>query len=128
MRCKSANTVADISIADFWGSEKYAPKLDDESGRNGLSLVACFSEKGIDLLDKACNNKDFIYEILDSHKAYTSNIAAIAPPKRNKNTERFYNYRENKGTVKALDKYARYTYKKKLCNKVMWKIRAILEK
>lgn len=126
--CKCFKTAADISVADFWGSEKYSPTLDDRNGKNGLSLVACFSDKGINLLEKACNKGNFIYEILNSDKAYTSNSASMFQATRNKNTDKFYKYRESKGTIEALNKYARYTFKKKLCNKVIWKIRAFLEK
>lgn len=127
-RCKDKKTEADISIADFWGSERYSPELDRDSGNEGLSLVACFSEKGIGLFTDVCGEGGFIYEVLTSPDAYADNTAAMLPAKRNRHTKSFYRLRERYETAQALKRYARYTFRKKLCNKVVWKIRAILKK
>ena len=127
-KCKDLHTESDISIADFWGSEIFSPKLDIENGLDGLSLIACFSEKGAELVDWACENRLFITETLESDEAYTTNSAAMYPAKRNKYTNKFYQYRKKHGTTSSLNKYAKYTLKKKIYNKITWKIRAILKK
>lgn len=46
---KSIKRVGDISIADYWGVEKAAPKFDDDKG---VSLVLVNTEKGAELFEK----------------------------------------------------------------------------
>lgn len=42
--------VADVTIADFWGVEKYLPKVFDNN--LGTSLIMCNSQKGLDFFDE----------------------------------------------------------------------------
>lgn len=116
---KGKESVADISIADFWGSEKYAPELDEYSNA-GLSLITIFSDKG-KLYFSECE-KDFIGISVGDLDAYISNTASMCPPQKNRMTEKFYRYREKYGTYSALERYGAYTFRKKLVNKIKWKL------
>lgn len=116
---KGKESVADISIADFWGSEKYAPELEEYSYA-GLSLITIFSGKG-KLYFSECK-KDFIGISVGDWDAYASNAASMYPPQKNRMTEKFYRYRKKYGTYSALEKYGAYTFRKKLVNKIKWKL------
>lgn len=122
---KGIKSVADISIADFWGSEKYAPEL-AQHYEMGTSLITIFSMKGKQLFESS--KEMFDYVMIDNMEAYKSNTAAIISAKRNIKTKDFYRYREKYGTIAALNKFGKYTFKKKLRNKIKWKVKDILEK
>lgn len=57
------NRVADITIGDFWGIEKYYPELDDNKGN---SLLMINSDKGLPLFESV--KKDIIFWQTDADK------------------------------------------------------------
>lgn len=56
-RCKYANKqrVGDITLGDFWGIQKYCPKLNDQKGCSMLSVNNKFGEKWINMILGNCN-------------------------------------------------------------------------
>lgn len=122
---KGKQSVCDLMIADFWGAQEYAPIIcTPEQDRKGLSLVCVFSNKGLTRLEK-CKREFAAVQIEDFH-AYECNSAAIQSAARNINRRAFYFYRKKNGTIAALNKYARYTFFKKVVNLVKWRIRRVL--
>lgn len=45
---KSGKSRADITLADYWGIEKFYPQMDDDIG---TSFVCCNSQKGLNIID-----------------------------------------------------------------------------
>lgn len=122
---KGTKSSADISVADFWGSEVYASDMLHTNDK-GLSLVAIFTEQGERLFDLV--QSEFECCEIEDRRAYTSNTASMTPAAKNGNTKKFYSYRQKYGTEQALQKYATYTTRKMISNKVKWKIQAIIKK
>jgi len=107
--CKftSIKRVSDITIGDFWGIKKIAPKFYDNSG---VSLVLVNSEKG----------EKIFADIKEKLNIYESNIKEclqpqlLEPVKPNRHRENFWNYYKKKGTISALKKFSHYGLKRKI--------------
>lgn len=74
--------VADITLGDFWGIEKFHPKMDDNKG---TSMVLLNTEHGIKLFDSIINhtilcNSKIEYAIAGNHNI---NRSSMIHPKRN---------------------------------------------
>ena len=84
-KCPFANTsrVGDITLADFWGAEKYFSDFDD--GR-GVSLVIVNSEKGAELF----GNAQLESIETDMEKAVGNNAQLRRPVEFHKNREKFF--------------------------------------
>lgn len=78
--CKFANKnrVSDITLADYWGIQKFHPEFFDE---NGVSLVLVNTEKGKKYLEKIKKDKLEIIES-DYNKASVMNANLVHPSKR----------------------------------------------
>ena len=124
-RFKGLSSYADISIADFWNCENRGgtAKL-NERQFDGISLIIAFSKKGRDYV-KSCG-EEFYLEEMNDEKCITTNVAQIKPAEKNKNRKKFFALRQRKGTVLALNKYAKYTFRKKITNIVKWKLWKLL--
>lgn len=122
---KGMESTADISLADFWNCENrnVSEKL-NKNQFEGISLIVVFSDKGEDYLKK-CSSKLFLEQVNDI-KSITTNVAQIRPAELNKKRSAFFQMRKKSGTVKALRRYGRYTFKKKVFNKLKWKIWDVL--
>lgn len=97
--CPFANTdrVSDITIADFWGAEKYYKDFDDGKG---ISLVITNTEKGKALFQKT----DMEFIKTDKEKAVANNEQLRHPVEFHKNREKFFELNKNKSfcdSVKA---------------------------
>lgn len=68
--------IADITIADFWGVEKYCPKELDNN--LGTSLVLCNSQKGLDYFDDEVKRGLVIVET-DLNNTLQGNKALTVP-------------------------------------------------
>ena len=97
-RFKTVSRTADITLADYWGVEKYKPEMMD---KNGTSAVVIHSLKGQQLFSKI-NGKMRGEEVsLDSILAYNKPmVQSVAPhPRREQFWERAinqeFNYYEN---------------------------------
>lgn len=78
---KKKNRVSDITLADFWGSGRVCPDMDDDKG---LSLVIIHSLKGASLLEKVKNEMELrevpLEEALEGNPSMTR--SCIKPDKR----------------------------------------------
>lgn len=77
--CKFANKnrVSDITLADYWGIQKFHPEFFDE---NGVSLVLVNTEKGKKYLEKIKDKLEIIES--DYDKASVMNANLVHPSKR----------------------------------------------
>ena len=89
--CKYASVQrqSDITLADFWGIDKFNPQLDDDKG---ASLILSNSPKGEELL-KACRNNLVIHKA-DLPAAIRENPSLIGPSSPNKRRSGFFNEME----------------------------------
>ncbi len=85
--CKYASVQrqSDITLADFWGVEKYKPQLDDD---RGTSLVLANSPGGAELLE-ACREELMIHEA-DLSAAIGENPSLTGPSGPNKLRAEFF--------------------------------------
>lgn len=77
--CKFANKnrVGDITLADYWGIQKFHPEFFDE---NGVSLVLVNTEKGKNCLDTIKQQLEIIESDYDKASVMNSNL--VHPSKR----------------------------------------------
>lgn len=98
--CKYASIQrqADVTLADFWGVEKFYPELDDD---RGTSLVLVNTHKGTELL-KSCRNDLAIHEcrLTDAVK---ENPSLTGPCSPNKLRTEFFNQMRS-SDFKALER------------------------
>ncbi len=82
--------IADITIADFWGVEKYLPKEYDNN--LGTSLIMCNSQRGLDYFDDRVRKYMDVMSI-DLENTLGKNPALTVPfhPVINFNRDEFYN-------------------------------------
>ena len=102
--------VADITIADFWGVEKYLPKEFDNN--LGTSLIMCNSQKGTDYFDEGVRKYLNVIET-DISNTFGANPALTTPysPKINFSREQFYKDLEKADLSDVVNDYLR-RYKK----------------
>ncbi len=96
--------IADITIADFWGVEKYLPKEFDND--LGTSLIMCNSQKGLDYFDEEVK-KTLKYIEVDLKDTLTNNTALSRPyrPPVQVDRQKFYDDL-HKGDIKTVvEKY-----------------------
>lgn len=95
--CPFANTerVGDITLADFWGAEKYYADFDNGKG---VSLVIANTKKGAELFSKT--DMDFIES--DKEKAIANNAQLRRPVKFHKNREKFFELNKNQSFCKSV--------------------------
>ena len=97
---KIENRPADLTIADFWGVEKYHPNFKDDNV--GCSLIITHTEKGEALLKQAPMN---LFET-DTEKAVSCNMTR--PAHKPKFYDAFWKDYHNNGFEHALKKYTIY--------------------
>ncbi|MDF2984980.1 MAG: hypothetical protein K0R50_490 [Eubacterium sp.] len=87
--CKYASVQrqADITLADFWGVEKYNPQLDDDKG---TSLILANSPKGARLLE-ACKEELVIHKA-DLQAAVRENPSLTGPASPNRQRSKFFKH------------------------------------
>lgn len=113
--------VADITIADFWGVEKYLPKEFDNN--LGTSLIMCNSQKGLDYFDEKVK-KNLEIKSVDIEDTLGKNPALIVPfhPEIKFKREDFYSDLSNSDIKTIVDSYiskyrgANITNKRKVKN------------
>lgn len=122
---KGLGSLADISLADFWNCENRGVSEKLKSRQlEGISLIMVFSSQGLLYIEKCIN--EFYLEVVQDVKSITTNVAQIKSPEYNKRRRAFYYLRSTKGTMIALQKYGRYTLKKRILNKMKWKLWSLL--
>lgn len=108
----SINRASDITIADFWGVEKYNPELDDNKG---TSLVVISSKCGQDIFNQI--NKDLKYVEIDSEKAFKYNHNK--PVLMNKNRQNLFNKIDDSNFIRYLVRYTYGPLPKRILRKVI---------
>jgi coenzyme F420-reducing hydrogenase beta subunit len=123
--CKGTESAADISIADFWGHEEYAPALNHYC-KTGISLITVFTEQGERLFQQCKERLDYVH--VEDTRAYTDNTASVKAAVKNRKRARFFAYRKKKGTTAALERYAVYTFGKRMCNRMKWYVQKTIKR
>lgn len=101
------NRVSDITIADFWGIEKYYPDFDDNKG---VSLILINSVKGAQIFEEA--KDDLVFFPCNVEQCLQPQLKH--PTARPKNRDKYWNI-YNKGGYHALAKKIRLNgYKRKV--------------
>ena len=117
--CPFANVdrVADITIGDFWGIEKYYKEFDDNTG---ISLMIINTPKGADVFEKINTIVDYIET--DKEKSLQHNL--IKPTNKPKGVEQFWQEYNVKGYRFILKKYTPYGIK----NRCAYYVKNIIKK
>ena len=84
---KGVNSMADITLADFWGVERVSPEMDDNKG---ISLAICHNNKGEDLLRDISNNATVVE--FDYDEAVAGNPMIFKSPRSPGSRELFFEY------------------------------------
>jgi coenzyme F420-reducing hydrogenase beta subunit len=106
--CKysSLNRQSDVTLADFWGVDKFYPELDDDKG---TSLILINTPKGAQLL-QSCGNELAIHEC-DLSYAVKDNPSLIEPSSPNKHRLKFFKHINNYDFATLQSKFLRPTSK-----------------
>lgn len=109
-RFKGFPRIADITIADFWGVEKYLPKEYDNN--LGTSLILCNSQRGMDYLDSEVEKSLMMTEInlemtLQGNTALT---VPYNPPVKVDRASFYHDLHENDIKTVLEDYLVRYRY------------------
>ena len=101
---------SDITIADFWGIEKFNPEFADEKG---VSLALLNTEKGKDIFDKIKNNIEYIQKNIE--EAVEKNPQLERNIRYDENERKIFwkDYKE-KGIKYIIKKYGKCNFKRKL--------------
>jgi coenzyme F420-reducing hydrogenase beta subunit len=104
--CKYTNTkrASDITIADFWGIEKFAPEFAD---KKGVSLVIVNTNKGKEVFNNINNKIEYIERTIE--EAQEKNPQLKEHIKNDKEARKeFWNMYYKKGFNYIIKKYGRY--------------------
>lgn len=118
---KKLESMADLTIADFWGINNVIPEFNDD---NGVSLVLLQSQKGINIFNGVKNQTEYCE--VDFDKAIKCNPAYAVSAKRPTQRDTFF-IDMNVLNFRALEKnYVEDSFKRK-CKKLikhsfLWKI------
>lgn len=118
---KKLESMADLTIADFWGISNVIPKFNDD---RGVSLVLLQSQKGINIFNDVKNQTEYCE--VDFDKAIKCNPAYAVSAKRPTQRDTFF-IDMNVLNFRALEKkYVEDSFKRK-CKKLikrsfLWKI------
>jgi len=104
--------ISDITIADFWGIEKYKPEFDDNKG---VSLLLINTNKG-KLIFEAINN-NIEYEVSNVQEAVQRNL--IMPTKVSPKRKLFWDKFSKHGYKFVAKKYTTYGLKNRIKQKVL---------
>lgn len=113
--CKYTNIkrLSDITIADFWGIEKFAPEFVDKKGISLAIINTLNGEKTFKAID---NSIEFIERSIDEAKIKNPNL--LRPTSKPNNRNDFWKEYQSKGISFILKKYGRYNLKSIIKNKV----------
>ncbi|MHB8065852.1 MAG: Coenzyme F420 hydrogenase/dehydrogenase, beta subunit C-terminal domain, partial [Ruminiclostridium sp.] len=106
--CKyaSVNRQADVTLADFWGIDKFYPQLDDDKG---TSLLLVNTPKGAQLL-QSCENDLAIHQCEISN-AVKENLSLMGPATPNKLRLKFFNEMDKSDFATLQHRFLRPTSK-----------------
>lgn len=113
--CKAKNFTSnsDISLADYWGVEKYHKELYDD---NGISLVIVNTKQGQKIWNQIINNLKF--EESDLNYAIENNPCIVRPVIINKNRTKFFNMIEKNDLEYSIEKCLKDSLYKRIKSKI----------
>lgn len=116
--------IADITIADFWGVEKYLPKEFDNN--LGTSLIMCNSQKGLDYFDNGVRKYMEVLPV-NVEDTFGKNPALMTSfhPVINFSREQFYEDLHHSDIKTVVDTYFK-RYKTRQPNQLKAKIKKII--
>ena len=117
---KKKNRVSDITLADYWGINKFHPDMNDDKG---TSLVIVNSTKGKELFELIKNNIKCKQTNLDYAIKY--NPAMIKSVNKSPKEDLFYKDIDNLSFDKLVKKYVP---RKSILKKILLKIKKIIKK
>ena len=106
---KKSESMADITIADFWGAESIVPEMDDDKG---TSLVLIQTSKGQNYLKMIKNLT--VFRMVDFDKSIMSNPAYFNSTSKPFKRENFFDELNQYGYMKVAKKYGHLTLKEQL--------------
>lgn len=119
-RYKVSQSLADLTIGDFWGVDDIAPALNDDKG---LSIIICHSKKGKCLIDMI-KTHSFNFKQISNADAFKHNKYLITHPKPNLKYNNFMkNYKNNIPLGENLNKCLYPTIIKKIKKLINERIR-----
>lgn len=108
---KGKNRYASLTLADFWGAQKY--NLPFNNIEKGVSLVIIHDEIGKEIFDKLnITFKKMDNNVLDYNQAYNKSA------KINKNREIYMSNVNSSNFIKLTNKYCKSSFLKKIKNKI----------
>ncbi len=113
---KKLESMADITIADFWGIEHVLPQMDDDTG---TSLVLIQSNKGEKLFNSIVD--EIIYEETNFDDAIKYNPSYYKPVNKPFERDSFFNYLDSMTFKDLQDKYCHVSTKTKIKG-IMYKV------
>ena len=112
--------IADITIADFWGGEKYLPKEYDNN--LGTSLIMCNSQKGLNYFDDGVRKYlDVLETKLENTLRGNKALTVSFHPVINFSREQFYDDLRKSDIKTVVDDYIATYKQKKLDVKLLLK-------
>lgn len=118
---RNFNRPGDITLADFWGIEKYMPEFDDNKG---VSLVMVNSPKGMEVINTLRDK----LEILPGKKEHCALDQIIMPVPKNKRSDQFWIEYHKFGLKFVMVKYTDYSDVITFFRKVIGRITRITQR
>ena len=119
---KKLESMADLTIADFWGIQNVAPEMDDDKG---TSLVLVQTKKGEIVLDSLKNQ--FIRKKVDFEAGIKSNVSYWKSCEKPAQRKTFFIDMENMPFEELQEKYCK-PIKVSFFQKVVRKVKTILKR
>lgn len=119
-KAKDYKSNSDFSLADYWGIEKIHPEFDDDKG---VSLVILNSKKSLGIFNKITLHMDLIKSDLAHATKY--NPAIIKSVNYNKNREKYFKIMDKMNVEKAIAKYIKVSFVKRIKGKIMRQIKKV---
>lgn len=90
-QCKWAcsERAGDITLGDYWGIEKYIPKL---NAKDGISMIICNTEKGNSIFNELTNKNIITTKSLSIDNAINENGCLVQPSREKKEREVFFKH------------------------------------
>ena len=119
---KKLESMADLTIADFWGIQNVAPEMDDDKG---TSLVLVQTHKGEKFLDSLKNQ--FVSKKVDFETGIKSNVSYWKSCEKPVQRKTFFVDMENMSFEELQDKYCK-PIRVSFFRKVVRKVKTILKR
>ena len=116
---KKRNRVSNITLADFWGSQKVLPEFDDDKG---LSLVFIHDSKGKNLIESLSDKVDL--RVVDDEEVILYNPSMIKSVNKPDKRDEFMKHIDDMGINQL---YKHYVYRVSWIKKLYRKMKQIIK-